>query len=96
MDAGRAITGQQESETVEFLLCYLEGVAREEVRLRPSGQRSNAAATFRILRNSFWEGLTEPQALQKSFELRQRDRESITDFCHALIVLLARVVVLVS
>lgn len=91
VDAERAITGQQESEAVDFLLYHLEGVAREEVCLRPAGQRSNPAAIFKILRDSFCEGLTETQALRKFFERRQKDRESITDFCHALMVLLARV-----
>ena len=90
-DAERAIAGQQEAEAVDFLLYHLEGVAREEVRLRPSGQRSNPVAIFKILRDSFCEGLTGTQAQRKFFERRQRDRESITDFCHALMVLLARV-----
>lgn len=91
VDAERAVAGQQEAEAVDFLLYHLEGIARDEVRLRPSGQRSTPAGVFKILRDCFCEGLTETQALRKFFERRQKDRESITDFSHSLMVLLARV-----
>ena len=46
-DAERAIAGQQEGEAVDFLLHHLEGVAREELRLRPSCQLSSPGRSSR-------------------------------------------------
>lgn len=90
-DADRATTGHSDADTVDFLMYHLEGAAREEVRLRPSEERGNKAAIFKILRDTFGEGLTPTQALRKFFERRQRERESIQDYSHALMLLLARV-----
>ena len=91
LDAERATTGQSEADAVDFLLYHLEGAAREEVRLRPAEERTNPAAVFKILRGTFGEGLTSTQALRKFFERRQKERESIQDFSHALMLLLSRV-----
>ena len=89
IDTDRATTGHSETDTVDFLMYHLEGAAREEVRL--SEDRGNKAAIFKILRDTFGEGLTPTQALRKFFERRQRERGSIQDYSHALMLLLARV-----
>ena len=91
LDAERATTGQSEAEAVDFLIYHLEGAAREEVRLRPAEERNNPAAVFKILRGTFGEGLTSTQALRRFFERRQKERETIQDFTHALMLLLSRV-----
>ena len=70
---------------------HLEGAAREEVRLRPSDERADKTGIYHILRSAIGEGLTSTQALRKFFERRQRERESIQEYSHALMLLLARV-----
>lgn len=91
LDAERATTGQSDADAVDFLLYHLDGAAKEEVRLRPTEERANPAAVFTILRNSFGEGLTSTQAMRKFFERRQRERETIQEYSHSLMVLLSRV-----
>ena len=90
-DADRAVRGQADAEAVDTLLFHLEGVAKEEVRLRPTSEWSSPSGVFQILREAFSEQLTETQARRKFFARRQGDRESTQDFAHALMVLLSRV-----
>ena len=91
LDADRAITGMNNAEAVDFLLYHLDGAAKEEVRLRPPEERASNADVFKILRNSFGEGLTSYQAMQTFYERRQKERETIQEYSHALMVLLSRV-----
>lgn len=90
-DAKRAIAGHTEPDAIDFLFYHLEGAAKEEVRLRPADDRNSPTAIFKVLRDCFGEGLTGTQALRRFFERKQRDRESVREFSHALMVLLARV-----
>ena len=90
-DAKRAVRGQPDGEAVDTLIFHLEGVAKEEVKLRPTAQWSSPTGVFQILREVFSEQLTETQARRKFFARRQGDRESVQDFAHALMVLLSRV-----
>ena len=90
-DAQRAVRGQSDAEAVDTLLFHLEGVAKEEVKLRPTSQWSSPPGVFKILREAFSEQLTETQARRKFFARRQGDRETVQDFAHALMVLLSRV-----
>ena len=91
LDADRAITGMSNAEAVDFLLHHLDRAAKEEVRVRPPEERASSADVYKILRNSFGEGLTPYQAMQKFYERRQRERETIQEYSHALMVLLSRV-----
>ena len=61
------------------------------MRLRPPEERASSADVFKILRNSFGEGLTSYQAMQTFYERRQKERETIQEYSHALMVLLSRV-----
>lgn len=90
-DAERAVRAQQDGEAVDSLIFHLEGVAKEEVKLRPTSQWSTPAGVFKILRETFSEQLTHMQALRKFFARKQLERESVHDFAHSLMVLLARV-----
>ena len=90
-DAERAVRGQTDAEAVDTLLFHLEGVAKEEVKLRPASQWSSPPGVFRILREAFSEQLTATQARRKFFARQQADRESAQDFAPALMVLLSRV-----
>ena len=49
-DAKRAVRGQSDAEVVDTLLFHLEGVAKEEVKLRPTSQWSSPTRVFQILR----------------------------------------------
>lgn len=71
-------------DAVEFMVYHLEGAAKDEVRLRPADKWSTPDKVLKILRACFSEQLTETQAMRKFFGRRQGDRESITDYAHAL------------
>ena len=58
----RAIRGQTEAEAVDTLICHLKVVAKEEVRLRPTPQRSIPTRVLKLLREAFDEQLTVIQA----------------------------------
>ena len=90
-DAQRALRGQSGGEAVDTLIFHLEGVAKKEVKLRPTSQWSSSSGVFTISREVFSEQLTETQARRKFFARRQGDRESVQDFAHALMVLLSQV-----
>lgn len=90
-DADRVVRGHADAEGVDTLLFHLEGVAKEEVKLRPPSQWSSPSGVFQILREAFGEQLTETQARRKFLARRQGDRESMQDFAHALMVFLSRV-----
>ena len=74
---------------LHFLMYHLEGVTREKVHLRPPEERANKAAIFEILCSVFGEGPTSTQALRTFFEHRQKERESIQEYSHALLLLLS-------
>ncbi|EDO28524.1 predicted protein [Nematostella vectensis] len=57
-DAQRAVKGQANGEAVDHLILHLEGVAKDEVKLRPTSQWSDPAGVFKILREVFGVGLT--------------------------------------
>ena len=65
--AERAVWGQTDSEAVDTLIFHLEGVAEEEVKLRPISQWSSPSGVFQILREAFTEQLTETHARRKFF-----------------------------
>ena len=78
-------------EAVDTLIFHLEGVDKEEVKLRPTSQWSSSSGVFMILREVFSEQLMETQARWKFFARRQGDGESVQDFAHALMVMLSQV-----
>ncbi|KAK3745236.1 hypothetical protein QZH41_001846 [Actinostola sp. cb2023] len=90
-DATRAIDGKTDADAVDYLVYHLEGAAKDEVRLRPATEWNTPALVMKILRACFSEQLTETQAMRTFFERRQGDRESTTDYAHAIMVLLSRV-----
>ena len=49
-DAQRAVRGQPDGEAVDPMIFHLEGVAKEEVKLRPPSQWSSPSGVFQILR----------------------------------------------
>ena len=90
-DAQRAVRGQPDREAVDNLVLHLEGVAKEEVKLRPACQWLTPAGVFQILRDAFGEQLTVNQARRKFFSRRQAEKESVQGFALALMTSIARV-----
>ena len=85
-DAQRTVIAQQlsDQDAVNFLYDHLEGVARDEIRLRPGNEWDKPDSFYTILRDVFGEKLTKTQLLQRFFSRKQRDQEHIQDFSHAL------------
>ena len=54
-------------------------------------RKNTPEAVFQVLHSSFGEGLTSTKAMTKFFEQRQKEKESIQDYSHSLMVLLSRV-----
>jgi len=51
LDAKRAISSQSEADAVDFLLCHLEGAAKEELQLWPDEEKNTPEAVFQVLRS---------------------------------------------
>ena len=85
-DVQRAVRGQSDGEAVDTLIFHLEGVAKEEVKLRPTSQWSSPSGVFTILREVFSEQLTEAQARRKFIGpiIKYRTKELIKDVCFFL------------
>ena len=75
--------GLADAEAVDTLLFHLEGVVKEEVKLRPTKEEvklrptsewSSPSGVFQILREALSEQLTETQARRKFFAKQQGDR----------------------
>ena len=87
LGAERTATGQSKADVVDFLLTIWKEQPGKKFRLRPAEERTNPAAVFKILRGTLGEGLTSTQASRNFFERRQKERKSIQDFSHALMLL---------
>ena len=77
-NAQRALRGQSDGEAVDTLIFHLEGVAKEEVKLKPTSQWSSPSGVFTILREVFSEQLNQARLAR-----RQGDCESVQDFAYA-------------
>ncbi|EDO31464.1 predicted protein [Nematostella vectensis] len=73
-------------DAADFLFGSLDGAARDEVRLRSREEWETPEQLFAVLRETFGEKLTATQLLQRFYGRRQRERESIQDFSHSLMV----------
>ena len=89
LDTKRAISSQSKADAVDFFLYHLEGAAKKVLRLRLDKEKNTPAAIFQVLLSSFGEGLTSTQAMRKFFKWWQKERESIQDYSHSLMVLLS-------
>ena len=90
-DAQRAVRGQPDREAVDYLVLHLEGVAKEEVKLRPPVLWSTPSGVFQVLREAFGEQLTVNQARRRFFSRCQAEKESVQGFALALMTSIARV-----
>jgi hypothetical protein len=85
-DAQRAVAASafSDQEAVNFLFDCLEGAARDEIRLRQADEWGTPDMLFDVLREVFGEKLTKTQLMQRFFARKQKERENIQDFSHAL------------
>ena len=81
-NAKSAITlrGLPLSEQANFVLSYLEGPAKEEMKL----YLTNSDQIFDLLQESFGEKRSVPQLLKAFYDRRQREGETLREFSHAL------------
>ena len=67
-------------EQANFVLSYLEGPAKEEMKL----YLTNSDQIFDLLQESFGEKRSVPQLLKAFYDRRQREGETLREFSHAL------------
>ena len=81
-NAKSAITlrGLPLSEQANFVLSYLEGPAKEEMKL----YLTNSDQIFDLLQESFGEKRSVPQLLKAFYDRPQREGETLREFSHAL------------
>ena len=81
-NAKSAITlrGLPLSEQANFVLSYLEGPAKEEMKL----YLTNSDQIFDLLQESFGEKRSVPQLLKAFYDRQQREGETLREFSHAL------------
>ena len=71
-------------EQANFVLSYLEGPAKEEMKLYPKSDLTNSDKIFDLLQESFGEKRSVPQLLKTFYDHRQREGETLHEFSHAL------------
>ena len=78
-------------EQANFVLSYLEGPAKEEMKLYPKSDLTNSDKIFDLLQESFGEKRSVPQLLKAFYDRRQREGETLRAFSHALRELQAKI-----
>ena len=78
-------------EQANFILSYLEGPAKEEMKLYPKSDLTNSDKIFDLLQESFGEKRSVPQLLKAFYDRRQREGETLRAFSHALRELQAKI-----
>ena len=84
------VHGLDGAAAANFVLSNLEGAARIEIKCRPAGEHEDVDKLFRALEEVYGETLTSSQLLRQFYERHQGERESMSDFSHALVLLLDR------
>ena len=76
---------------IEYLYDHLTGQARDEIRMRSSSEKDNAAKILDILRITFQEAETVGQLQQKFYQRNQRPGESLLEFSLSLMKVMDRI-----
>ena len=92
-NAKSAITsrGLPPSEQANFIFSYLEGPAKEEIKLYPKSGLKEPEQIFNRLQESFGEKRSVPQLLKAFYDRRQREGETLRSYSHALRELQAKI-----
>ena len=85
------IQGLTGRTAVDLIETHLEGAAKEEVKYADKDKKKDPASVFKILREAFGEKLSTTQLLDAFYARRQREKETLREFSHGLMSLLARV-----
>lgn len=75
-------------ERVAFLMDYLGGEARMEIKLRPAVERGTPELIFNVLRSMYGAKQTFVQLQKGFYDRKQREGESLVEFSHALMSLM--------
>ena len=78
-------------EQANFVFSYLEGPAKEEMKLYPKSDLTKSDKIFDLLQESFGEKRSVPQLLKAFYDCRQREGETLRAFSHALRELQAKI-----
>ena len=92
-NAKSAITsrGLPPPEQANFIFSYLEGPAKEEIKLFPKSDLKEPEKIFALLQQSFGEKRSVPQLLKAFYDRRQREGETLRSYSHALRDLQAKI-----
>lgn len=71
-------------EQANFILSYLEGPAKEEMKLFAKSDLKEPEKIFDRLRESFGEKRSVPQLLKAFYDRRQKEGETLRSYSHAL------------
>ena len=78
-------------EQANFILSYLEGPAKEEMKLYPKSDLKNSDKIFDLLQESFAGKRSVPQLLKAFYDRRQREGETLRAFSQTLRELQAKI-----
>ena len=76
--------GLPSSEQADFIFSYLEGPAKEEIKLYPKISLKEPEQIFNLLQESFGEKRSVPQLLKAFYDRKQREGETLRSYSHAL------------
>ena len=77
-------------EHLDFVVCHLEGAAKDEVRYRPEKERKTAGMVFAIIKEVFTEAASASEVLGQFHCRKQKEGESVMSFSLALMGLMDR------
>ena len=94
IEEARAIMSAQHLEgeaAASFVISYLDGAARSEIRCQPNDVRTDADLIFRALDEVYGEKETANQLLRRFFFRRQMAGEPIAAYSHGLVEIANRI-----
>jgi hypothetical protein len=89
-DAKTIIESVPVDEQLNFILSYLEGVAREEVRFAEEEDKNSVTKIFKILKEHFGEKRTDAQLKSVLYERIQKPDETVRQFSRHLLELVSK------
>lgn len=80
-----------EHEKAMFLYDHLEGEARTEIKYRPTTTRENPEEIIKVLKEVYGCAKSYVRWQQRFFDRKQKERESLFEFSHALMELMEKI-----
>lgn len=91
IQAGLKLRRLKKEDAIHYVNAHLEGAARQEVKHRPAGEKTDAQSILKILEDAFGDRLTLGQLMRQAYHRIQEDGESVTEYGYALLSLGARI-----